>query len=113
MSYQGHIQVLCINGHYEELDVASWDQCRYVFSVKDIREDFFTILWRCKHCGELAAWTNEYSIWWQENDMKNINGGYEGPVELECAEPPRYNIPISHGRLENRKAQGEENAYED
>ena len=107
MSYQGYIQVLCKNGHHEELHITSWDDYKYVFSPEDVREDYDTPLWKCPHCGELAVWTNQYSIWWQEhNDSWQDSWGefeYEGPVALSFAEPPVYKVPEFHGRRENEE----------
>lgn len=99
MGYQGHIQVICKNGHYEELSITSWDDYRFVFSPEDVREDYDAPLWRCEHCGGLAAWTNSYSIWWRE--YRDIHDTDEGLVALSFAEPPVYKVPEFYGRKEN------------
>jgi hypothetical protein len=102
MAYRGEIQVLCKNGHLDTFDVASDDGIASVYywyfdpvefakrPVEYVFGEPSHALWQCPVCGQLAAWVNRYSIWWNDPDNEEIT---EGPVALEFAQPPVYKIP--------------------
>lgn len=101
MAYHGYIQVLCRNGHLDVLDVSSDDGSIYAWVFDPVRFAELQpitihagepdhVLWRCPVCGQLAAWVNRYSVWWDEPGMWEMR---EGPVALEFAQPPVYKIP--------------------
>lgn len=58
MGYDGHYQIICMNGHLSE-SADLWEN----FKAHDTDDE----VWKCPHCGALAQWIN---------DVNTTNGSY-------------------------------------
>jgi len=76
MSYEGYVQILCENGHYECVDC--WD-------------DHDPDAWLCEVCGAKMTWWNSVDVTngsWDYDPTTGEEVRIDGYVELEVDKPP-------------------------
>lgn len=70
MSFEGYYQILCVNGHLQEIDVYSMD-----FDIDNFKD------WECEYCNGKIAWWNIVD---ETNGSFNIDSdGYETEERID------------------------------
>lgn len=136
MSFEGYYQILCRNGHLHECNCylnPNFEDYRGSGDPLDYDPSYYSPLWKCPDCGELAAWWNlvdetngaycecnidllERSEGCEHCDRGRIDGmvdlEIDKPVKTcvckECGNfhvvsPETYRVPKQGGHLVNSK----------